>query len=121
MNKVIPKIFNGDLELILSETVTCMPSMGIQIHIPITNEKITIFKFTFIKDEARTTGNVQVSKEGDDIVFSLTNFLNPLGAAFSHPFKFHVGNETFLMQIYGVSTGEDIVFLNVSIFKEKNV
>ena len=120
MSKVLPKIFNGNLQLVISETLCCVPTNGIQIHIPITTEKNAIFKFIFNSDPISSIRNVEVSQKDDNVIFVLTNFLNSLGASLSTPFKFKVGKDIFFLQFYGVSTGENILCFTFSIFKEEN-
>ncbi len=119
MNKVVPKIFNDDSELVLSETVSFTPSKGLTIHIPTAQESMSIFEFSFIKDEKSSIANAEIKASGNNLVFTLTNFLNSLGAAFSQPFTFHINKEKFEMFIYAISTGEDVICLTISIFRHK--
>lgn len=120
MSKVIPKIFNGDLQLIISETFCCAPSKGIQVILPITSEKNLIFKFVFKIDRALSDRNIEVLQEDSELKFVLTNFVNSLGTSLSSPFSFNIGKENFSMQIFGIASSEDIICFTISVFKGKN-
>lgn len=119
MSKIIPQIFNGNAELLISETFCCSPSQGIKIHIPITQEKNSIFEFSFIRDDNYTNREIKVSSDGANLQFILINFSNQLGASLSTPFNFQVGKENFSLQIFGISPGDDILCFTISIFKKK--
>ena len=120
ITKITPKIFNGDWQLIISETLSCIPSQGLQVYVPVTNERTAIFTFIF-KSTQTTEKDVKVDQVDNNLTFTLTNFLNSLGASLSDPFKFHIGKDNFFLQLYGITTGQDILCLTISIFKEKNV
>lgn len=117
MNKIVPKIFNGDLQLILSETFCCDPTRGVRIHIPVTMEKDTVFSFVFKSDSDRSNRSIQTNQEGNTLTFFVTNFLNTFGASLTNFFEFKIGPDQFFLQIYGTSTSEIALCLTVSIFK----
>jgi hypothetical protein len=122
MNKITPKIFNGSLQLVLSETLCCNASHGIQVHVPITVDKTVEFHFVFNTDADLSLQSCTASQKGDVLTISLTNFLSPFGAALTQPFEFTIGEDKFFLQIYGASAGTDCLCLTVSIFREqKNV
>ncbi len=120
MAKIIPTIFNGKYQLLISETFCCIPSLGIRLNIPISNNKFSNFEFDFYLNEKQQNRSVQVNQIKSDLYFALTNFFNPLGTAFIEPFKFKIGEENFLLQIYGTSIHNDFLNLTISIFKELN-
>lgn len=119
--KIVPKIFNGTWQLILSETLSCIPSQGLEIYVPINNEKNAIFKFIFKTIDNKKLKDAHVNQTDNILTFTLTNFLNSLGATLSDPFKFNIGKDNFLLQLYGISARSDVLCLTISIFKEKNV
>ncbi len=120
IGKIIPQIFNGNWQLMVSETLSCVPSRGLQVYIPITNEKNAIFNFVFKAADDQKRRNVSVDQVDNNLTFTLTNFLSSLGASLSNPFNFSIGKDKFLLQLYGLSTGGDILCLTISLFKEKN-
>lgn len=119
-SKITPQIFNGDWQLIISETLSCIPSQGLQVYVPITSEKNALFKFVFKSTDDPKKRDASVDQEGNNLTFTLINFLNLLGASLSNPFRFSIGKDNFLLQLYGISTGEDILCLTISVFKEKH-
>lgn len=122
MNKIIPKIFNGNLELVLSETLCCNAKDGVQVHIPVTSEKVAQFHFIFETDSDASKRGCKTTQEGEVLIITLTNFLNSLGASLSKPLEFCIGEDKFFLQFYGSSTGADYLCLTISVFKgQKNV
>lgn len=112
ISKITPQIFNGDWQLLISETLSCIPSRGLQVHIPMTNKKNAIFKFVFQSAEDQNVRNFSIDQVDNDLTFTLTNFLNFRGASLSKPFKFNIGNDKFFLQLYGISTGGGYSLLN---------
>ncbi|MFA6915050.1 MAG: DUF6864 domain-containing function [Parachlamydiales bacterium] len=122
MNKITPEIFNGSLELVLSETVCCNPKYGLQVHIPVTSEKIAQFHFRFESDSDPSKKGCATSQEGEVLIITLTNFLSSLGASLSKPLEFCIGDDKFFLQFYGAASGSDCLCLTISVFKgQKNV
>lgn len=119
MSKIIPTIFNGKLELVLSETFIASPSRGIEVYIPLKIGKNAIFKFIFVAENESNSG-VQISQQDDGLTFVLKNFLTSLGTALLNPFEFNVGNELFGMQIFATKVAEDVAQFTISIFRIKN-
>ncbi len=117
--KIIPRIFNGPWQLILSETLPCIPSQGLEIHVPINNEKNAIFKFVFETLDNSILKNASVNQADNTLIFTLTNFLNSLSSSLSDPFKFTIGEDHFFLQLYGTSTGYDVLCLTIAIFRER--
>ena len=117
MNRITPKVVNGASDLIVSETFCCNPKLGVQIQLPITQDKTAEFHFIFQKDSDGANRSVQTTQNGNILTFVLTNFLSALGASLSHPFEFGIGTDKFFLQLYGVSPGEESLCLTISIFK----
>lgn len=90
------------------------------MHVPISHEKSAIFKFAFTSTATLSERDVSIDQTENDLTFTLTNFLNSFGASLSDPFRFHIGEDNFILQLYGISTGQDILCLTISIFKEKH-
>lgn len=122
MNKITPKIFNGSLELVLSETVCCNPKHGLQVHIPVTSEKTAQFHFRFESDSDSSKKGCATSQDGDVLTLILTNFLGSFGASLTNPLEFCIGEDKFFLQFYGAASGSDCLCLTISVFKgQKNV
>jgi hypothetical protein len=117
MDRITPKIFNGDSELILSETFCCDSSKRVCVQLPITPGKIVDFYFDFKADEDKSNRSVQVNQNENTLTFTLLNFANALGASLSKPFEFGIGRDRFFLQICGMPTGEQTLCLTVSIFR----
>lgn len=119
--KITPQIFNGNWQLIISETLSCVPSQGLQMLVPISHGKNAMFKFVFKSTDNASEKDVEIEQAANDLTFTLENFVNSLGTSLSDPFKFHIGKDNFFLQLYGISTGPDILCLTISIFKEGHV
>jgi hypothetical protein len=117
MDRIIPKIFNGDSELILSETFCCDSSKSVCVQLPITPGKIVDFYFDFKIHEDKSNRSVRINQTENTLTFTLLNFANTLGTSLSNPFEFGIGNDRFLLQIYGVSAGQKTLCLTISIFR----
>jgi hypothetical protein len=117
--KITPQIFNGNWQLIISETLSCIPSQGLQMHVPVSPGKSAIFTFVFNSTTNPSDRDVNIDQFGENLTFTFTNFSTSLGASLLDPFRFHVGDDNFFLQLYGISTGQDILCLTISIFKEK--
>lgn len=117
MNKIQPKIFNGGWQLVMSETVCCNPSLELEVHIPVTPESVTMFRFVFITDSDLSKSNLHTTNEGNTVTFTLTNFLKQFGA-FLNPFEFSIGADRYFLQMHGMSASSELLNLTISIFKE---
>lgn len=116
MTRIQPKIFNGNWLLVMTETICCNPSKGLEVHIPITPEIITKFKFEFLTDAKLSSGMKVVNNEGL-VIFTLTNFLMSLGA-FLNPFEFKIGSDKYFLQMHGMANNNELLNLTISMFKE---
>lgn len=117
MNKIQPKIFNGGWQLVMSETICCNPSRDLEVHIPVTPENVTKFRFVFETDSDSQKSSLQTTSEENTVVFTLTNFLRQLGA-FLNPFEFSIGPDKYFLQMHGMSASSELLNLTISIFKE---
>jgi hypothetical protein len=121
MHRVTPKIFNGDLQLIVSETLCCNPKFGVQIYLPVTVGRSIKIAFVFNENVDKSKKNCDISQDNEGLSISMDNFLAPHGASLSKPLGFAIGEDKFLIQLYGCSTADDCLCLTVSIFyKGKN-
>jgi hypothetical protein len=121
MNKITPIIFNGDWQLIMSETLCCDPTHELLLLLPITSEKNIPFRFLFKTNANTTDKGINIFQERDTLVFTLTNFLHALGASLANSFEFKIGDDPFYLQLYGISTGESLLCLTISIFRKRKV
>lgn len=117
MNRIQPKIFNGGWQLVMSETICCNPSRGLEVHIPVTPENITKFQFVFITDAESSNARLHTVTKENAVIFTLTNFLMQLGA-FLNPFEFKIGSDKYFLQMHGMSASSELLNLTISIFKE---
>ncbi len=120
MNRIIPKIFNGTRQLVISETFCCDPNQDVRIFLPITQEKTAELRFEFKSDADASNRHVEISKKENILILTLTNFLNTLGAALTKPVELNIGKDRFSLQIYGTSTGKEMLCLTLSLFKEES-
>ncbi|HAT2098237.1 TPA: hypothetical protein I8032_000298 [Legionella pneumophila] len=97
MNRIIPKISTGNLELLISETVCFNPLDGLQINLATINSQTgqlgadVIFNFIFLYDG---TGNNQIRTtiDKDKINIHIPNFGNALISGLTKPLTFQFGN-----------------------------
>lgn len=118
MNRIQPKIFNGGWQLVMSETICCNPSRGLEVHIPVTPEIWSYFQFIFITDAESSNSKLHISTKENDVIFTLTNFLMDLGASLLNPFEFKIGSDKYFLQMHGISKNSELLNLTISIFKD---
>lgn len=89
------------------------------LHIPITPQKTAEFHFIFQSDSDNSKRGINTSQKGNILTFTLTNFLTASGASLSKPFEFNIGVDKFFLQLYGASSGDEVLCLTLSIFRGK--
>lgn len=116
IHRVVPKLKNGNLTLVISETLCIDPMHGLELVLPINLEKNLKIFFDF-GDKVNQDGKVETVVEGDILKIKFSNFLNTFGVSLANPLHFSIGNNSFLIRMYGFSNNPNILSLTISIFK----
>jgi len=129
MSKVIPRIFTGGLNLLLSETVCFDSASGLIISLPTqietTNQPgadiVFDFKFSY---GGMITGEVKSAIEGNKITISIDNFgTQGIYSTLLKPLTFKFGNVPIALYFAGQAmefkddTTHRMVHLTVSIYQ----
>ena len=117
MNRVVPLLKNGNLTLVISETLCIDPTQGLELMLPINLEKKLKIIFDF-GDKEKQDNKVEMSVEGDVLKIKFSNFLNTLEVSVN-PLNFTVGSSSFLIRMYGFSNNPNILSLTISVFNEE--
>lgn len=120
MNRVVPTLKNGNLTLLVSETVCIDPTQGLELVVPINLEKSLKIVFVF-GDKEMQEGKVETSVEGDVLKIKFSNFLSMLGVSLVNPLNFSIGNSSFLIRMYGFSNNPNTLSVTISLFKEGRI
>lgn len=106
INRIFPKIKNGERFLLLSESVCFLMSEGLTINVPTTNSndgkssKDLVINFRFNDDNTNEVkSNIEIAQEGINI--SLTNFGRALPAGTTKPIGFTIGNSRIELLFIG--------------------
>jgi len=111
MNKVIPKILIGKSLVLLSETVSFPPELGLKFSVPTFDESKQqsgpelFFEFIFDYDSAKPPGGMKPELVNDGtakgVKIFLTNFGSSLPSGLTHPLSFNIGTASFSLLFGG--------------------
>lgn len=103
VNRVIPRILNGNKELVLTETLSFLPKEGLKIIIPTLDlpsgkqSELTL-KFTFI-DKAGESPSIKQSVENNILSVLFINFNDTFGIGTTVPLSFTFGGSQYHLLI----------------------
>tara|TARA_R110002072_G_scaffold159343_2_gene310418 strand:- start:5147 stop:5533 length:387 start_codon:yes stop_codon:yes gene_type:complete len=127
MSRVIPKIFSGNRQLIVSETICFDPMEGLLIDIPITSggksDYIQI-DFDFPVSSELEKGKVETKVTDKIIKISVCNFGDAIISGLVKPLTFNLGNTKIWLSFTGMllsnkeQSEQKLLQFTISIFSE---